>query len=272
MIDVINEMLSSGMISRAFLVGSLVSMSAALLGIILVLKRYAMIGDGLSHVGFGFTAIALAFSLTTPLIITIPGVLICAIILLKIKNSSKIKSDSAIALLSSSALAIGIAIISRTTGLNLATCDVLFGSMFAMDRSDVYITVGISIIIAMLFVVFYRKLFAVTFDEDFATASGLNSRRYIDLIAVLAGVIIVIGMNMMGALLISSIVVFPALTSMRLFRTFRSVVVSSAIISLISFLIGMYLAYVYTISTGATIVIVNLVFFIIFCIIEKIIE
>ncbi|MCL2354739.1 MAG: metal ABC transporter permease, partial [Oscillospiraceae bacterium] len=227
------------------------------------------IGDGLSHVGFGFVTIAIAFG-WAPLTVTMPGVLVFAIILLKIKNSSKIKSDSAIALVSTSSLAIGIAITSVTTGMNLDICNVLFGSILGVTEADVRISVISSIAIAILFILYYRKLFAVTFDEDFAKASGLNSRRYSDLIAILTAVIIVIGMRVMGALLISSIVVFPALTAMRVFKSFKSVVISSGVISLVSFLIGIYFSYVYDISTGAAIVIVNLVFFIIFYIVEQI--
>jgi len=148
----------------------------------------------------------------------------------------------------------------------------MFGTILAMNDLDVAITVGASVIIAILFIIFYRKLFAVTFDEDFADATGIKARRYRDLIAVTTGVIIVIGMRMMGTLLISSVIVFPALTSMRVFKSFRNVVISSAIVSLISFLLGIYLSFVYDISTGAVIVLVNLVFFIIFNIIERIIK
>ena len=270
MIDTIQEMLSYSFITRALLVGTLISLCAALLGVILVLKRYAMIGDGLSHVGFGILTIAVAFG-WTPLPITIPCVIIFAIILLKIKNNSNIKSDSAIALISSSALAIGIAITSLTTGLNTDICNFMFGSILAMSTTDVYLSVIVSIIIAILFIVYYRKLFIVTFDEDYAKASGLKSSRYSSLVAILSAVTIVIGMRMMGTLLISSIIIFPALTSMRLFKSFKKVVISSGFISVICFLLGIYLSYVYTVSTGAMIVIVNLVAFIMFSILEKII-
>ena len=269
MIEIIGEMLELTFISRALLVGSLVSITAALLGVILVLKRYAMIGDGLSHVGFGFAAIALAFGFA-PLSITMPGVLITAVILLKLNNSHKIKSDSAIALVATSALAIGITVTSLTTGLTLDLCDVMFGSLYAMSASDVWISVIISIIVAILFILFYRKLFVVTFDQEYAKASGLKANRYSDLIALLTAVIIVIGMRMMGALLISSIIVFPALTAMRLFKSFKMVVIVAAVVSLVSFLIGIYLSFVYGISTGAVIVLVNLTFFIIFTLIEAI--
>ncbi|MCL2384173.1 MAG: metal ABC transporter permease [Oscillospiraceae bacterium] len=277
MIETILVILSHPFMQRAILVGSLVSISAALLGVILVLKRYAMIGDGLSHVGFGFISVALALEHFfafgwAPLWITMPGVLVVAIILLKIKNNSKIKSDSAIALVSSSALAIGVAVTSWSTGMNLDTCNILFGSILGVTQSDLWISVISSILIGILFILYYRKLFAVTFDEDFAKASGLRARRYGDLIAILTGMIIVIGMTVMGTLLISSIIVFPALTSMRIFKSFKSVVISSGVISLVSFLIGIYLSFVHDISAGAMIVLVNLAFFIIFTIMEMILK
>ena len=272
MIGTIVEMMSFGFIQRAVLVGTLVSLCAALLGVSLVLKRYSMIGDGLSHVGFGVLTIATAFGITSPLYISIPCVTIAAIILLKIGNNSRIKSDSAIALISSTALAIGVAITSVTTGMNTDVCNFMFGSILAMSMADVYLSVVVSIVVAILFVIYYRKLFVVTFDEDFAKASGLKADRYTSIIAVLTALIIVIGMRMMGVMLISSIIIFPALTSMRIFKSYKKVVISSGIVSVVSFLIGIYLSYIYNISTGATIVLVNLTFFVIFTIIDKILH
>ena len=272
MIQTIVDMMSLAFIQRAVLVGVLISICAALLGVSLVLKRYSMIGDGLSHVGFGVLTVATAFGYATPLYIAIPCVIICAILLLKIGNNSKIKSDSAIALISSTALAIGVAATSLTTGMNTDVCNFMFGSILAMSKTDVYLSVVVSVIVAILFVVYYRKIFIVTFDEEFAKASGLKAKRYTNIIAVLTALIIVIGMRMMGVMLISSIIIFPALTSMRVFKSFRNVVVSSTIVSVVSFLLGIYLSYLYNISTGAMIVIVNLVFFILFSIIDKIIH
>lgn len=272
MIETIIEMMSHTFIQRAVLVGVLVSLCAALIGVSLVLKRYSMIGDGLSHVGFGILTIATALGFTTPLYIAIPGVMIVAVILLKLGDNGKLKSDSAIAILSSSALAIGVAVTSLTTGMNTDTCNFMFGSILAMDQEDVIISVIVSIIVAILFIIYYRKIFAITFDEDFAKASGLKVSRYTNLIAILTAVIIVIGMRMMGTLLISSIIIFPALSSMRIFKTFKKVVISSGIISVICFLLGIYFSYVFNISTGAMIVLVNLFVFIVCSIIEKIIE
>lgn len=271
MIETIQEMLSFSFINRAILVGVLVSLCAALLGVSLVLKRYANIGDGLSHVGFGITTIAVAFGLT-PLPIAIPGVIIVAIILLKVGNNHKIKSDSAIAIISSSALAIGVAVTSVTTGMNTDVCNFMFGSILAMNINDVILSICVSIIVLILFVAYYRKLFAVTFDEDFSKAIGLKTKRYTNLIAILTAIVIVVGMRMMGTLLISSIIIFPALTAMRICKSFKSVVISSGIISVVCFLIGIFLSYIYNISTGAMIVIVNLVLFLLFTILGKIIK
>lgn len=272
MLEVISEMLSYSFIQRAMLVGTLVSLCAALLGVSLVLKRYAMIGDGLSHVGFGILTVATSLGYATPLYIAIPGVIIAAICLLKIGNNSKINGDSAIALISSTALAIGVAVTSLTTGLNTDTCNFMFGSILAMSIEDVYLSVIVSVIVAVLFIIFYRKLFAITFDEEFSKATGLNVNWYTNLIAILTAVVIVVGMRMMGTMLISSIIIFPALTSMRYFKSFKSVVISSAIVSVFSFLIGIYLSYAYNISTGAMIVLVNLVMFIIFSLLDKIVH
>lgn len=272
MVQTIIEMMSHPFIQRAILVGILVSACAALLGVSLVLKRYSMIGDGLSHVGYGIISVAAAFGFTSPLYIAIPGVIIAAVILLKIGNNKKIKSDSAIALISSSSLAIGVAITSLTTGMNTDVCNFMFGSILAMSKSDVYLSIIITIIVAILFIIYYRKLFLITFDEEFAKASGLKTKRYTNIIALLTAVVIVVGMRMMGTLLISSIMIFPALTSMRVFKNFKQVVISSGIISILAFLIGIYLSYIYRISTGATIVLVNLVLFIIFFILDKIIN
>jgi zinc transport system permease protein len=272
MINQLVEMMSYTFMQKALLVGTLISICAALLGVSLVLKRYSMIGDGLSHVGFGVMTVATGFGIATPLYVAIPCVTISAIILLKIGNNSKIKSDSAIALISSSALAIGVAITSLTTGMNTDVCNFMFGSILAMSKADVILSVIVSIVVAILFIIYYRKLFVVTFDEEFAKASGLKAERYKNIIAVLTALIIVVGMRMMGVMLISSIIIFPALTSMRLFKSYKKVICSSVIVSIICFWLGMYLSYVYHISTGATIVLVNLLLFIIFTLIDKIIH
>ena len=272
MIQIINEMMTHAFIQRAVLVGTLISLCASLLGVSLVLKRYSMIGDGLSHVGFGIISVATALGIASPLYISIPIVMITAIILLKIGNNKTIKSDSAIALISSGSLAIGVTVVSLTTGMNTDTCNFMFGSILAMSKSDVILSIIVSVIVSILFVIYYRKLFTVTFDEDFAKASGLNTARYTNIIAILTAIVIVVGMRMMGTMLISSIIILPALSSMRIFKTFKKVVISSGIVSVICFLLGIYFSYTLNVSTGAMIVLVNLVVFIIFTILGKILQ
>lgn len=267
----IHVMLGFAFISRAIVVGSLISLCAALLGVSLVLKRYAMIGDGLAHVGFGTLSISVAFG-WAPLPVSLVIVIISAIILLSMSNKSRIKSDSAIALIGMSAMALGVAVTSVVTGMNTDVCNMMFGSILAMSKSDVYLSIGVSMIVAILFFIYYRKLFAVTFDEDFAKTSGLSTGRYTTLTSILTAMVIVIGMRIMGSMLISAIIVFPALTAMRVFKRFLQVVIASAIIGVLSFLIGIYISYVCNMSTGAAIVIVNLGFFIIASIIGKLIE
>lgn len=192
--------------------------------------------------------------------------------MLKVGNNRQIKSDSAIAIISSSALAIGVAVTSITNGLNTDICNFMFGSILAMSTMDVILSILISSIVLILFIVYYRKLFVVTFDEDFSKAIGLKTGRYTNLIAILTAIVIVVGMRMMGTLLISSIIIFPALTAMKISKSFKSVVIGAGIISVICFLVGIFLSYVYNISTGAMIVIVNLVLFILFSILNKAIK
>lgn len=269
MIQVFSEMFSYAFISRAIIVGILVSLCASILGVSLVLKRYSMIGDGLSHVGFGAVGIATVLNVA-PLKIALPVVIIVAFLLLKISENSKIKGDSLIALISASSLAIGIFAISLKSGVNTDINNFLFGSILAMNSSDLVLSVICSILVLILFILFYNRIFAVTFDENFAKASGIRTNIYNMFIAILTAVTIVIGMRIMGSLLISSLIIFPSLTSMQIFKKFNVVVISSAIISVICFMIGITISYMYGTPAGASIVIVNLIVFIIFWIISLI--
>lgn len=263
MMAVITEMLSYPFMQRTLIVGLLVSLCAALLGVSLVLKRYSMIGDGLSNVGFGALAVAMAFNLA-PLVVAVPACVLAAFLLLRIRESAKIKGDAAIALLSTSALAIGVTTISVTTGMNIDVCNYMFGSILSMSIFDVQLSVALSVIVLILFVLFYNKIFAITFDENFAAATGVRTEMYNMLVAILTAVTIVLGMRMMGTLLISSLIIFPALSAMRIFKTFKSVLICSVITSLVCFTGGMMLSYVYEIATGAAIVMCNLAVFILF--------
>ena len=269
--NIISLMMSYPFIMRAVVVGILVSLCASLLGVCLVLRKLSMIGDGLSHVGFGALAIAsvLGFS---PLEITIPIVIAAAFLLLKLTESSKIKGDSAIAIISTGALALGVMIISVSGNGNADLNSYLFGSILAMSNTDMILSVVLSVVVLILFIVFYNKIFAVTFDEEFARATGINTELFNILIAVLTAVTIVIGMRMMGAMLISSLIIFPAITSMRIFKTFKPVTICSAILSVICFMIGITLSYIYATPTGASIVLVNIAALLIFFIIGKILK
>jgi zinc transport system permease protein len=260
---VLAEMFSYTFIVRAFIVGALVSVCAALLGVSLVLKRYSMIGDGLSHVGFGSLALATALNVA-PLAVSIPVIIAAAFLLLRLSENSKIKGDAAIALICTSSLAIGVMIISQTTGMNTDVCNYLFGSILAMSKTDVYLSIVLSVTVLTLFVVFYNKLFAITFDETFAKATGVKTNVYTMLIAFLTAITIVLGMRMMGAMLISSLIVFPALTSMRLFKKFKSVTLCSAIISVTCFFAGVIISYIYATPTGASVVMMNIFAFMLF--------
>jgi zinc transport system permease protein len=256
-------MFSYTFILRAFIVGALVSICAALLGVSLVLKRYSMIGDGLSHVGFGTLALATALNVA-PLTVSIPVVIAAAFLLLRLSENSKIKGDAAIALISTGSLAIGVVIISQTTGMNTDVCTYLFGSILAMSKADVHLSIVLSATVLTLFILFYNKLFAITFDETFAKATGVKVDVYNMLIAFLTAITIVLGMRMMGAMLISSLIIFPALTSMRLLKKFRSVTLCSAILSIVCFFIGVVISYVYATPTGASVVMMNIAAFLLF--------
>lgn len=247
---------------NALIAGSLVSLCAAMLGVSLVLKRYSMIGDGLSHVGFSALSIAAALGMS-PLKFTLPVVTITAILLLKISENSKIKGDGAIALISTAALSFGIIVVSMG-GVNADLNSYLFGSILAINESDKILCIILSIIVLGLFVILYNKIFSVTFDEKFAKASGIKTDFYNIIIAILTAVTIVLGMRLMGALLISALIIFPALTSMRIFKTFKSVIISSAIVSVFCFFAGIMASYMFDIPSGATVVTVNVLMFLIF--------
>jgi zinc transport system permease protein len=264
----VQELFSYGFIIRAFIAGSLIALCAALLGVILVLKRYSMIGDGLSHVGFGTMAIAMAFNFA-PLAVSIPICVLAAFLLLRVSSSSNIKGDAAIALISSSSLAIGILVTSLTSGLNTDVTSFMFGSILAISKADLIVSVILAVIVIGLFVIFYNKIFLVTFDENFATASGIKANLYNGLIAVLTALTIVIGMRLMGAMMISSLIVFPALSAMRIFRSFFKVIICAVIISLVCFIVGIISSFVWSTPAGASIIVANLIAFVICMVVGK---
>lgn len=260
MIEFFGEMFSYHFMIRAMTVGVLVSLCAALLGVSLVLKRFSMIGDGLSHVGFGALAIAAALGLA-PLAVSVPVVILAAFLLLRVSQSSRIKGDAAIAIISSSALAIGVAVVSLTTGMNTDVSNYMFGSILSLNKADAALSIVLSAAVLVMFILLYPRIFAVTFDENFIRATGTDAGRYNSLLAVLTAVTVVIGMRMMGALLISSLIIFPALSAMRICRSFKSVVWCSGVISVVCFVVGMICSYALELPSGASVVIINLIVF-----------
>ena len=254
------NMFSYHFMQRALIIGVLVSLCAAVLGVSLVLKRYSMIGDGLSHVGFGALAIASAFNLA-PLAVAVPVVVIAAVLLLRLSRDGKIKGDAAIAMISSASLAIGVITVSLTTGMNTEVSSYMFGSVLSLSRGDAVLSAILSAAVLTLFVLFYPRLFAVTFDETFARATGTRTDVYNTLLAVLTAVTVVLGMRMMGALLISSLIIFPALSAMRVCRSFKKVIVCAALISIVCFVLGLSASYLFETPTGASVVVADLAAF-----------
>lgn len=269
MINYIFSFFKYDFVVNALITGLLISLCAALLGVSLVLKRYSMIGDGLSHIGFGASAVALALGVA-PLYVSIPVVIIAAFLLLRLNNSGKIKGDAATALVSSSALAIGYTAVKLSGGVNIDINSYMFGSIYTVNKTDMVFTVCLSVMILLLYVCFYNKLFSVTFDENFASATGVKTSRYNTLLACLTAVTVVIGMRMMGALLISSLIIFPVMSASRVCKSYKSVILTSAGVSVTGFVLGLILSLVLNTSPGSSIVIVNLFIFVIFAVFGRV--
>ncbi len=260
MIQYFAEILSYPFALRALAVGIVLSLCAALLGVNLVLKRMSMLGDGLSHVSFGAAAVALALGLA-PLEFSIPLVIIAAFLLLWLQNK-KIGGDAAIAVISSGALAVGITVASLTTGMNTDISSYMFGSILALAKRDVALSLAFATAVMVVYLLFYHKIFLVSFDPDFARATGVRVKLYDGITAVLTAVLTVIGMRVMGALLISSIITVPALSAMRCTKSYRGTVLCAAAFSVTAFLAGITLSFVYDLPTGAAVVLCNLAIFI----------
>ncbi len=261
-------------VKYALIAGVLVSLCAALLGVSLVLKRYSMIGDGLSHVAFGAIAIAAVLKIA-PMYFTLPVTIIAAVILLRMGQNSKIKGDAAIAMLSVGALAVGYLLMNVfSTNANISgdVCTTLFGSTSILTLSvrDVYTCIILAAVVITAYILFYNRIFAVTFDENFASATGTKSSVYNLALAILTAVVIVIAMNLVGALLISALIIFPALSAMRVFRSFRSVTICASLISVGCSLAGILVSFLANTPVGATIVGADIIIFIIFALIGKI--
>ena len=262
MIEIIETMMSYPFMVRALTVGILVSLCAALLGVSMVLKRYSMIGDGLSHVGFAALAAAAATGMA-PLKVAIPICILAAFLMLRISENSRLKGDSAVAIVCSGSLAVGVMIISLSSGMNTDVSNYMFGSILSISEDDAVVTRILSVIVIIVFLVFYNRIFAVTFDENFAKATGTRTGVYNMILAILTAVTVVIGMRLMGALLISSLIIFPSLSAMRICKRYKTVMICSVIISVISFVIGISVSFMYSTPAGASIVCVNLAVFLI---------
>ena len=259
----------------AFIAGVLISLCAGLLGVVLVLKRYSMIGDGLSHVAFGAMAVAAVLGFA-PMTVALPVTVAVAVLLLLAGEKQLIKGDSAIAMLSAGSLAVGYLLLNLfpatdTGSLSGDVCASLFGStsMMTLSGGDVWLCVGLSAAVIAFFALFYHKIFAVTFDEGFATSAGVRVRVYNFLIAAVSGIVIVLAMKLVGALLISSLIIFPALSAMRLFRSFKSVVICSALLSVVGSLTGLLLALLLSTPTGASVAVVHIVIFGVFSLLGR---
>lgn len=256
----------------AFAVGILIALCASLLGVPLVLKRFSFIGDGLSHVAFGAVAIAAVLNLSNNIILVAPVTVLCAVLLLRTGQNTKIKGDAAIAMLSVGSLAIGYLLMnlfSTSSNLSGDVCTTLFGStsILTLKPIDVYICIGLSLLVIVIFILFYNKIFAVTFDESFAAATGTQAGRYNLLIAVVTALVIVLAMNLVGSLLISALVIFPALSAMRVFKSFRAVVICSVSISVVCSALGLLVSILAGTPVGSTIVAAHIAAFGVFTLI-----
>ena len=259
----------------ALIVGVLIALCSSLLGVTLVLKRFSFIGDGLSHVAFGAMAVASVLNFTNNMIFILPVTVICAVLLLRTGQNTKIKGDAAVAMISVGALAIGYLLMNLfSTGPNLSgdVCSTLFGStsILTLTKGQVVLCSVLSVIVVAIFIIFYQKIFCVTFDETFAKATGMKTDFYNLLIAVITAVIIVLAMNLVGSLLISALVIFPALSAMRVYKTFFSVTICSVVLSVLCAVIGILLSILAGMPVGSTIVAIDIVAFMISCAVGKV--
>lgn len=252
------EVFSYPFVTRALIVGVMVSLCASILGVILVLKRYSLIGHGLSEVGFAALSLALAFGLP-PLYVSTPLVIAASFVIMFVSQRKKVGGDVAIGIAASAALAFGVLVTALTRGMNLDVCAYMFGSILAMTNEDVVLSVALSLFVTGLFVLFYNRLFLITYNEDYARSLGINVTLYQFLISFLTALTVVLGMRMMGTLLISSLIILPAVTARRIVSSFRALVVLSACISLACFAVGLVLSFIANLPTGASIVFVNVV-------------
>lgn len=269
------EYFSYPFVRYAFAVGIMVAFCAALLGVVLVLKRFSFLGDGLSHFAFGVVAVAAILGLADNMLLVLPVTVICAVLLLRAGQSTSVKGDAALAMVSVSSLAVGyllLNVFSASSNVSGDVCSTLFGSssILTLKKGDVILCGVICVVVTAVFILFYNRIFSVTFDESFATATGTNANAYNTVIAVISAVIIVLAMELVGSLLISALIVFPALSAMRVFSGFKAVVICSAALSVSAAAIGLILSILFSTPAGATIVAADIVTFLLFCVIGRI--
>lgn len=256
----------------AFIVAVLIALCSALLGVTLVLKRFSFLSDGLSHTAFGAIAIASVLKLTNNMLLVLPITIMCAILLLKSSQNKKIQGDALIAIISVSALAIGyflLNVFKVSSNVSGDVCTTLFGSMsiLTLTETDVWLCVALSLTVILFFILFYHKIFAVTFDENFAKATGIKVDVYNILIATTIAIVIVVAMNLVGSLLVAALVIFPALSAMRIFKSFKAVTICSAVISVVCAVIGILVSILLSTPVGATIIIADIICFAVFCVV-----
>ncbi len=257
---ILTEAFHYDFIIRALIVGTFIALSCSFLGIFLVLKKLSLIGDGLAHVSFGTVAISLALG-ASPLFFTIPLVIIASLLILRLKEKAKIDGDAAIGLVSASAVAIGVFIASTGRGFNVDLFSYLFGNILVIDNNDLYISIVLSVIVIGSIILFYHDIFAVTFDEDFAGIAGIKSRAINNLVVILTAVTIAVGIRIVGAMLISSMIIFPVVTALQFDRGFKQTILIAAALSVFSVFTGILLSFIINAPSGATIVIMNAIMF-----------
>ena len=266
MLDTLRMYFAYPFVRYALIVGVLIALSSSLLGVTLVLKRFSFIGDGLSHVAFGAIAIATILDVSNNMVVVMPVTILAAVLLLHTGRNTKIKGDAAIAMISVGALALGyllLNVFSKSSNISGDVCSTLFGStaILTLTKTDVWLCIAISVLVIAVFLIFYHKIFAVTFDETFSQATGIRAGRYNLLIAVITASVIVLAMNLVGSLLISALIIFPALSAMRLFKSFRLVILCSAVMSVICAASGIILSILWSTPVGSTIVAMDIVMF-----------
>lgn len=277
MMEMLRFYFSYPFVRYALIVGMLIALCSSLLGVTLVLKRFSYIGDGLSHVAFGALAIATVFDLTNTSLVVMPVTVAAAILILRTGQNPKIHGDAAIAMLSVGSLAVGYLVMhlfSTSANISGDVCSTLFGStsILTLTKAEVWLCVIMSVVVVALFVFLYNRIFAVTFDENFAKATGVKTNAYNMLIAVITAIIIVLAMNLVGSLLISALIIFPALSAMRVIQNFKGVIIYSAVISVLCAFLGIILSIVFSTPVGATIVAADIVMFALNCFVGRLLR